>query len=98
MARTHPTAPELLDVEVGSAIRRLELGGRLSARRARTAMRDLEALPLARAPHRPLLDRCWELRHSLTFYDAAYVALAEITNDQLVTADGRLARASGPRC
>lgn len=32
---------------------------------------------LRRAPHRPLLPRCWELRNGLTIYDAAYVALAE---------------------
>lgn len=36
---------------------------------------DLAALPARRAPHHPLLPRCWELRNNnLTIYDAAYVA------------------------
>ncbi|MEZ5239295.1 MAG: hypothetical protein R2716_10245 [Microthrixaceae bacterium] len=45
-----------------------------------------------------LLGRVWELRANLTGYDATYVALAEALGAPLVTADGRLARASGPRC
>ena len=42
--------------------------------------------------------RCWELRHAVTMYDAAYVALAEALQVPLVTTDGRLSRAAGPRC
>jgi predicted nucleic acid-binding protein len=53
---------------------------------------------MARAPHRPLLPRCWELRDNLTVYDAAYVALAERLDTTLLTADARLAGAPGPRC
>lgn len=49
-------------------------------------------------PLPPLLNRAWELRHNLTVYDAAYVALAERLDGVLVTCDGRLANASGPRC
>jgi predicted nucleic acid-binding protein len=59
---------------------------------------DLEQVPLTRCPHVPLLHRCWELRHNLTTYDAAYVALAELLDAALLTADRRLARASGIRC
>ena len=55
-------------------------------------------MPLQRAPHLPLLSRCWELRANLTCYDAAYVALAELLGVTLVTADGRLARAKGLAC
>jgi len=55
-------------------------------------------VPLRRAPHRPLLDRCWELRENLSAYDAAYVALAELLDAVLLTADARLAKAPGPRC
>ena len=47
---------------------------------------------------RPLLARCWELRDNLTIYDASYVALAEAMDVTLLTGDGRLARATGPRC
>jgi len=46
----------------------------------------------------PLLARCWELRDDVTFYAAVYVALAEALDLTLLTADARLARASGPRC
>ena len=91
-------APELVDLEVASAVRRLHGAGALDARRARLALTDLIELPMERAPHLPLLTRCWELRDNLSVYDAAYVALAESLDATLVTADARLARAPGPRC
>jgi predicted nucleic acid-binding protein len=40
----------------------------------------------------------WELHPTLTPYDAADVALAEVLESTLLTADRRLARASGPTC
>lgn len=46
----------------------------------------------------PLLPRIWELRDTLTVYDAWNVALAERLDTTLYTADRRLANASGPRC
>ncbi len=45
-----------------------------------------------------LLGRVWELRENLSAYDATYVAIAEAFKVPLVTADGRLGRAPGPRC
>ena len=45
-----------------------------------------------------LLGRIWELRDNVSAYDATYVAVAEALEAPLVTADGRLARAPGPRC
>ncbi len=91
-------APELIDLETTSAIRRQMRAGQLDARRAELALTDLLELPLRRAPHRPLLARCWELRENLTVYDAAYVALAELLDVALLTADARLTRAPGLRC
>lgn len=91
-------APWLVDLEVTSVLRRAAAGGRLPDRRARQALADLAALPLERAPHTPLLGRIWELRENVTAHDAAYVALAEAIDASLVTADGRLARASAVRC
>lgn len=91
-------APELIDLETASVIRRGLLAGRLNHRRAQLALIDLVELPLHRAPHRLLLVRCWELRDNLTIYDAAYVALAELLDVVLVTADARLAGAPGLRC
>ena len=91
-------APALIDLEVASVWRRQLSAGQLDARRARLALDDLAALPMQRAPHAALLDRCWELRDNVTIYDASYVALAESFNVPLVTSDRRLARAAGPRC
>jgi predicted nucleic acid-binding protein len=91
-------APHLLDLEVTSAWRRLAAGGELDDRRARLALADLQGLRVDRVQHGALLDRCWELRGNLTVDDAAYVALAELLDVTLVTADGKLATAPGPRC
>jgi predicted nucleic acid-binding protein len=91
-------APELVDLEVVSVWRRHVTAKLMTARRAAAAISDLGDLPLRRSSHRPLLRRIWELRHVATPYDAAYVALAEALNVVLVTADARLARASGVRC
>jgi predicted nucleic acid-binding protein len=90
-------APEIVDLEVASVLRRL-MRGEKDARRAQLALTDLAELPLVRATHQPLLARCWELRDNLTIYDAAYVALAEALQATLITGDRRLASASGPRC
>jgi predicted nucleic acid-binding protein len=91
-------APELIDLEVTSVVRRHVATGHLEDRRARLCLSDLSALGLHRARHLPLLARCWELRDNVTTYDASYVALAELLETTLLTADDRLARAAGPRC
>ena len=88
-------APHLVDIEVVHALRRLVAVGDLSVERAADARDDFAELLMVRYPHLPLLDRVWELRESLTAYDAAYVALAEILSAPLVTCDARLARAPG---
>jgi predicted nucleic acid-binding protein len=92
------SAPHLVDVEVVSALRRQSAAGLLDARRAALALTDLQELPLRRFPHTPLMARCWELRHNLTVHDASYVALAELFEVTLLTADRRLARSPGLRC
>jgi predicted nucleic acid-binding protein len=91
-------APELLDLEVASVWRRAVRAGRMSEMRGSQALADLAALPLARAPHAPLIPRIWELRDNLTVYDAAYVALAEALGAPLLTADRKLTQATGTRC
>lgn len=42
------------------------------------------------------LRRCWGLRTNLTIYDAAYVALAEALDADLLTGDSRIAKAPAP--
>jgi predicted nucleic acid-binding protein len=88
-------APHLLDLEVGQVLRRLVREGTVSAQRANQAIEDLIELRMARYPHFILLPRIWLLRHNLSAYDAAYVALAEKLGAPLLTRDGRLASASG---
>ena len=91
-------APAVLDLEVANAIRRLCTIHETSNERGSRAIGDLGTLPVRRYPHTPLLDRIWQLRPNLTAYDAAYIALAEALDCELLTADGRLAKAPGPRC
>ncbi len=91
-------APEIVDLEVLSVIRRAHLAGRLDERRAALALEDLLALDLRRVAHRRLLQQAWAHRTNLSVYDAAYVALAELLDVVLVTADERLASAPGLGC
>jgi predicted nucleic acid-binding protein len=94
----HIVAPELIDVEVLSVIRKGLLAGILDQRRAAMAIADLGRFRIDRVTHRPLLSRAWELRANLTAYDAIYVALAESLDITLVTSDEPLSRAPGFRC
>jgi predicted nucleic acid-binding protein len=91
-------APELLDLEVVSYVRRGVRQGHIGSQRALQALSDLASLPVRRISHRPLLSRIWDLRDNVSAYDAAYVALAETFRAPLLTADARLARAPGLRC
>lgn len=88
-------APHLLDLEVAQVLRRLVRETAITAERADEAIRDLRDVRLTRYPHVLLLGRIWQLRHNLSAYDAAYVALAEELDTSLVTRDARLVSASG---
>ncbi len=91
-------APDLVDVETVSVLRRRWLAGTVTERRFSTAIDDLEDLDLTRFPTLPLMRRAYELRSNVTSYDATYVALAEQLGCALVTADARLAAAPGILC
>lgn len=88
-------APHLIDVEFLLALRRLVVAGAINDDRAADARMDLADLTIVRYPHVYLADRMWELRHNVTAYDAAFLALAEALGAPLVTCDARLARAPG---
>jgi predicted nucleic acid-binding protein len=88
-------APSLIDLEVMQVLRRHVRGGALSLSRAQEALHDLIMFPLERYGHELLLPRIWQLRDSMSAYDASYVALAETLDEPLLTCDDRLARTGG---
>ena len=91
-------APHLIDAEVVSALRRLVLAGTLNAEDGLNCLEAWSHLAVIRYAAGPLLQRMWELRGGISAYDAMYVALAELLDCALVTADARVSRASGLRC
>jgi predicted nucleic acid-binding protein len=93
-ARQALWAPHLIDAEVGHSLRRRVAAQKLGDDHAAAALRDLEVLPLRRIVHAGLLERAWQLRHNLSFYDGLYVALAEQLGTPLLTLDARLAKAA----
>ena len=86
-------APHLLDLEVVQVLRRYAAAGALTEARGLEALEDLADLPIERYPHTVFIERIWALRHNLTAYDAAYVALAEALAAPLVTRDAALSKA-----
>jgi predicted nucleic acid-binding protein len=87
--------PAVFDLEVLHALRGLEAGGKLSPTTLAAALADLADLRATRHDHERLRPRIWALRHNLTAYDAAYVALAELLDAPLLTSDRALSRSSG---
>ena len=83
-------APHLIDLEVAQALRRYLMADRLPADRCREALLYFLRLPLLRHAHDGLLLRIWEMRHAVTAYDAAYLALAESLGAPLLTTDAAL--------
>ncbi len=94
----HLLAPELVLVETTNILRRMERAGTLGALEANMAAADLWDLPIDLIPFRPFAQRVWDLRTTVTSYDAWYVAVAEAFDEPLATLDARLRRAPGPRC
>lgn len=92
------SAPAHMPVEVTQVLRRLERGRLLGSTRAREAVSDLGALRVSLHGTITLLDEIWSLRHRISAYDAAYVALAGALDATLVTRDRRLAAAAGGHC
>lgn len=86
-------APELLDVEVVSVLRRAVLHQKLEEYRALLALEDLIAWQVDRIPHTALVREAWQHRHNVSAYDAFYVAVARAYDVTLLTADGPLTQA-----
>jgi predicted nucleic acid-binding protein len=92
------SAPDLINLETLSGLRKLERAALISSNQRSNAVARLQQLGIEREPTTPMIQRIEQLRDNVTSYDAAYVALAEVLDCPLLTTDRRLARAPGPRC
>jgi predicted nucleic acid-binding protein len=92
---TNMVAPDVVNPEVLSILRRLERTGTLTARRAVQAVDDLLDAPVRRFSTLPLLAEAWTLQANVSATDACYVVLARALRCPLVTADRKLSRAPG---
>jgi predicted nucleic acid-binding protein len=88
-------APDVVNPEVLSILRRLERTGALAARQGVQAVDDLMDAPVRRFSTLPLLAEAWTLRANVSAADACYVVLARLLRCPLVTADRKLSRAPG---
>jgi predicted nucleic acid-binding protein len=86
-------APELIDAEVLSVLRRDVIAGRVHERRATEAIDDLSHWYLTRIEHRLIIREAWKYRNNVSGYDALYLAAGRLYGAKLLTADGPLARA-----
>lgn len=91
-------APELARAEATNILRRLERSKQISPAEANAARDDLMELNLETFGFDPFADRIWDLRHSITSYDAWYVALAEALQLPLATLDLKLAKSTAAQC
>lgn len=91
-------APTVIDIEILSAARRLELHTPLGTVATTVIINTWHRLKVNRHGIPRLLPRIWELRHAITTTDASYVALAEALDIPLVTTDLRLARTAERYC
>ena len=87
-------APAHLDAEVLSALGRLHRAGYIERTTVERALNELTAAPITRHLLAGLLVGAWSQRRQLRLVDALYVQLAGSLGCPLLTADGRLARAS----
>jgi predicted nucleic acid-binding protein len=88
-------APDLIESETLNALRKLVLRRDVSEPRASEAVGALASVRMIRFPFAPLRERVWDLRHNLTAYDAAYLALTEaLPEASLLTGDAGLAQAA----
>ena len=88
-------APELIDIEVLNALRKLDQSGAIPSSRSAELPTLMRGLRIRKYGHDSLIDGIWALRDNVTAYDAAYVTLAQLLKATLVTRDTRLARAPG---
>jgi predicted nucleic acid-binding protein len=88
-------APGHAATEMLRTLRKLEYAGVLTPHDASVLAGEVAAADVVYAgPERSLITEQWELRHNVSAYDAAYVALCLRHGLPLVTLDLRLGRAA----
>ena len=85
-------APDLMTLEVVSALAGHARSGALGRADHAIVLRAYTALRITRHPSHPLWQRISDLTARHSAYDAAYVALAEMLETPFLTTDRRLAR------
>jgi predicted nucleic acid-binding protein len=86
-------APDLINAEVLTILRRLERTAQITPQMAAKAVANLELSPIERVPTTPMAEAIWRLRHNVSPRDACYIVTARAFDVPLLTADLRLARA-----
>lgn len=85
-------APDLLTLEVVSAVTRVARAGLLSRQDGEEVLGSYVRLPIRHRLTHPYASRIAALASRHSVYDAAYVVLAEALGAPLLTTDRRLAR------
>ncbi len=90
--------PEHLRIEVFNVLRRKAPHGDPISPVLTTARQTLAELNITLVPLPAIQERIWDLRHTLTTYDAAYIAAAEHLQVPLLTSDQALIKHPDTRC
>jgi predicted nucleic acid-binding protein len=91
-------APSHIDVECVNALRGMMLGGQILAADLELLAMHVPQTPIIRYPLGPLVPRILALARNATAYDAAYIALAEALDADLLTTVARLVAVPGIAC
>ncbi|WP_153415180.1 type II toxin-antitoxin system VapC family toxin [Nocardia macrotermitis] len=88
-------APAHMPIEVLRTLRKYEFAKLLTRDHAQTFAEQIWTTEIRCTPPEPwLLAAVWQFRHTISPYDAAYVALAIDFSVPLITCDARLAKAA----
>jgi predicted nucleic acid-binding protein len=102
LVRSSPVIPNGPRLSTGrpsfSVVRGLALAGKVSQEVGERAVARIPRLGIDHVSLDELLPRMWQIRGSISGYDAAYVALAESRSLTLITGDAKLAKAATSFC
>ncbi len=86
-------APAHMPLEVLRTLRKAALGGRAIPDDTNAAFHALSAMQITYVSiDIPLLQAVWAMRHNVSAYDAAYLAVAVMNDAPLITFDARLVK------